>query len=205
MRLRGSCRFPYVVALLIYPYNTHTAHMHTPVFSGGLFPSYSHISTPIDPVYEALLSRASAIYHSTEVPRCLPLVLPTIQLLPFSAEQVIWRDFDKYAQALSRPIRHIIAFFVSIWGFPLHVDNTNLVLSKTVKPEILKRAIKDYMEKYVLCKACKGLNTELIRDTRLRRYRLECKECWGTWPLEVLLKGGHQGMKAERQVLSSSS
>ena len=179
--------------------------MHTPVFSGGLFPSYSHISTPIDPVYEALLSRASAIYHSTEVPRCLPLVLPTIQLLPFSAEQVIWRDFDKYAQALSRPIRHIIAFFVSIWGFPLHVDNTNLVLSKTVKPEILKRAIKDYMEKYVLCKACKGLNTELIRDTRLRRYRLECKECWGTWPLEVLLKGGHQGMKAERQVLSSSS
>lgn len=177
--------------------------MYTPVYSGGLPPFRPHLSSAFDPTYESLLSRALSTHHRAELP---VLTLPPVQLIPFSGEMLLWRDFALFAQAVARPIRHIIAFLVSIWGVSVQVDISGLVLlSRETKAETLRLALEDYKEKYVKCKACKGVKTAFFRDTKLRRYQMKCEECLATRTLEELLKGESQGRKAEQRVLHSSS
>ena len=177
--------------------------MHTPVCSGNLPPHCPHLPTSHDLTYEGLLSRALATHHSAELPSPAP---PPIQLIPFSRELVLWKDFALVAQALARPVRHVIAFLVSIWDVSLQVNMSGLVLlSRKTQAETLRRGLEDYKEKYVQCRACKGGKTALIRDREVRRYRMKCRECLTTRALEVLLRGEGQGRKAEQRLLHSSS
>lgn len=175
--------------------------MNFTAFPGGLPPFLPRVSSDFDPLYEDLLSRAKACHDSAcdlSYQSSLPAVCPRLQR--YTNHMVIWREFTEFVLEIARPVSHVTAFLTSDCGISLRIDREGLILPKTVSSKRLKATLEDYIEEYVLCKGCRGWRTLLDRNVELRRYVMTCRDCLLVRSVEVLLKGGHQGAKAERRL-----
>lgn len=56
-------------------------------------------------------------------------------------------------------------------------SNNEMVLVGGYQPKHFLRLIRKYIEDYVRCINCKGLDTEIVRDANSRLFYLCCKKC----------------------------
>jgi translation initiation factor 2 subunit 2 len=87
-----------------------------------------------------------------------------------------WVNFDSQAVALNRSHQHIIDYFMSELGCGGNLGSNNeMVLVGGFQAKNFLKMIRKYIEDYVRCKDCKGLQTVMVKEDRLTY--LKCEKC----------------------------
>lgn len=89
-----------------------------------------------------------------------------------------WNNFDAQATAIKRDHQHILTYFMTELGCEGNIGSSyEMVLVGGYQPKHFLRLIRKYIEDYVRCINCKGLDTKIDRDEKSRLFYLNCNKC----------------------------
>jgi translation initiation factor 2 beta subunit (eIF-2beta)/eIF-5 len=106
-----------------------------------------------------------------------------------------WNNFDAQASAISRDHQHILTYFMTELGCEGNIGSSNeMVLVGGYQPKHFLRLIRKYIEDYVRCINCKGLDTKIERDEKSRLFYLHCNKCQSARTVQTIT-GRYQATK----------
>lgn len=86
-------------------------------------------------------------------------------------------NLDKVAQDLARDPKLIADFLKKKLNISLIYKNNLLTMSATLQYPTFELALREFIEKYVLCESCKLPETILTFDDKKTKFTLDCKCC----------------------------
>ena len=129
----------------------------------------------LDEVYEKINSCTNNILTQSNI------TLPTPELIKHG-HHFIWKNIDVFLKIINKPAEHFIKFLSNelkcqiIWITESYTDGINLDYNK-LNSKIIYDMMKKYILEYVYCKKCKSTNTQITKDTQLRKYLFVCQNC----------------------------
>lgn len=145
--------------------------------------------------YEVMLERLYKIMNKDEDPGRIKISLPTVERL--GSKRVVWTNFQNSVQALNREPEHIMKFFFNFFTTTGNLDGEGKFIFKNVfKPQQIKTALDEYIQKYVVCKSCKKGNTVFTKERGLTF--MNCRNCHASSTVEEIRTIYHATTHADR-------
>lgn len=145
--------------------------------------------------YEVMLERLYKMMNKEEDPGRIKISLPTIERL--GSKRVVWSNFQGCVQALNREPEHIMRFFFNFFTTTGNLDGEGKLIFKNVfKPQQIKTALDEYIQKYVVCKSCKKGNTVFTKERGLTF--INCRNCHASSTVEEIRTVYHATTHADR-------
>lgn len=145
--------------------------------------------------YEVMLERLYKMMNKDEDPGRIKISLPTVDRL--GSKRVVWTNFQNCVQALNREPDHIMRFFFNFLTTTGNLDGEGKFIFKNVfKPQQIKTALDEYIQKYVVCKSCKKGNTVFTKERGLTF--MNCRNCHASSTVEEIRQIYHATTHADR-------
>ena len=102
-----------------------------------------------------------------------------------NGSKITWKNVKEFLKIMKRQPEHFFNFINFetsnrvLWVSESKSDGLNFLYK--VKVDALNVIVNKYLNEYVICKSCKGLNTKLEKDQQIRKYKLQCKCCNTTY------------------------
>jgi len=109
------------------------------------------------------------------------LVLPNPEL-DKGTTRVVWKNIKAFLKVTNTPPDHLFEFLEKQTGKKLtwysdSVSDGLIVHDKKFPVNEAVTLMKKYTDNYVLCKICRKSNTNMFRDTEIRKYKIKCEDC----------------------------
>jgi translation initiation factor 2 subunit 2 len=99
-------------------------------------------------------------------------------------------NFMPLCKELNRDPNHMMAYILSELSVAGNLDGTErLVLRGRFSPSALGSVARKYVSEYVICHACKKIDTIIIKDKRNRLHVLHCDTCHATRTISAIVQG----------------
>jgi translation initiation factor 2 subunit 2 len=99
-------------------------------------------------------------------------------------------NFIPLCKELNRDPNHMMAYILSELSVAGNLDGTQrLVLKGRFSPSALGSVARKYVTEYVICHACKKINTIILKDKTNRLHVLHCDVCQATRTISSIQQG----------------
>lgn len=124
--------------------------------------------------YAYLLSRVYKDNKLTEIAKTV-LVAPEVNRI---ARKSFWTNCQHFCSSIGRDCNHVTHFIISELSTTGSFDNYGTYIIKgRYDCDKIQSVLRQYIASYVICDACKSLNTYLERDPSNRLLMLICSNC----------------------------
>lgn len=150
--------------------------------------------------YDDLLTRVFDIMKSFEQDdkSKQKLILAPLRIVHSGKRRTSFINFGETCKSLRRTPKHLMAFLLADLNTSGTIDSTGrLVLKGGFLSKQIENLVNRYMEEYVLCHACRSLDTRLVREARL--YFVVCDSCTSKSSV-ANLKCGFQAVRTPRKL-----
>ena len=108
------------------------------------------------------------------------LILPNPELEK-STTRILWK-VKSFLDRIQNPKEHFYDFVASETGKKINwvsecISDGIIIHAKKISQNDIITLMKKYVDLYVLCKICKSSQTEMHRDTEIKKYRIKCIHC----------------------------
>jgi translation initiation factor 2 subunit 2 len=115
-------------------------------------------------------------------------------------KKTCWTNFSEYETSLNRTTDHMQSFVLSELGTTGSIDGSNQFILKTrMMAKNAENLLRKYIEEYVRCNNCKGIETDLIKDPVSRLHFIQCKRCLANRSVAAIKAGYQATTKADRK------
>ncbi|MFQ5763057.1 MAG: translation initiation factor IF-2 subunit beta [Candidatus Bathyarchaeia archaeon] len=123
--------------------------------------------------YEALLGRLYSKIPTvaTEKKR---FEVPHVQSMTAGSRTFI-QNFRQISEALNREKEHVLRYFLKELATAGSLEGEQAVFQGKFYNELLRRLTEDYVQAFIICPVCKGPDTKIVKEDRLRF--LVCEAC----------------------------
>lgn len=135
-----------------------------------------------DYTYEEMLTRLYSLMPKEKVDllnsgKRERITIPPPAIARYGGSRIAIMNFSKISKSINRENEHIQKFFVSEMSISSSSIDSNgvLIMKCKLKQEQIEKLLKQYIQKYVRCWSCKGLNTDFTKKDR-QLYTL-CNNC----------------------------
>jgi translation initiation factor 2 subunit 2 len=154
--------------------------------------SYDHM---LEALYEQLYKDRPHLATGLAAKRIKPPVLARV-----GTKKTCWTNFSEYEVSLNRPSEHLLSFVLAELGTTGSIDGSNQLILKTrMLTKNAENLLRKYIDEYVKCGSCKGLQTDLVRDPATKIHFITCKSCLASRSSTVIKAGYHATTKADRK------
>lgn len=154
-------------------------------------------SSEADETYEQLLTRFFEILQEKNPEMASARSghkarIPEPQVERDGNKKTLFSNIKLIADAIHRPVDHVILFMFTELGTSGSVDGTQrLVIKGRFQAKQIEGVLRRYIKEYVSCKTCKSVNTRLTKENRL--YFLDCNSCGSRRSVQSI-KAGYQAV-----------
>lgn len=124
--------------------------------------------------------RLDEVYEKLGTKKSKKIIIPKPELEK-GPTKIHWKNVKQLLRKIKRPPDHFITFLNNEIGdkasWKTASKSDGILLMGRFRQEDINRYIKKYLDKYVSCPICHGINTSIKKDINLRKYKLRCKEC----------------------------
>ncbi len=153
-----------------------------------------------DPTYDQMLSRIYDKMHADRPSLIGDAVMKRIKppsLSRLGTKKTCWTNFSDYEVSLNRSSDHLQSFVLSELGTTGSIDGDNQLILKTkIMAKNAENLLRKYIEEYVRCRNCKGIETDLVKDSTSRLHFIQCKRCLASRSVAAI-KAGYQATTKE--------
>jgi translation initiation factor 2 beta subunit (eIF-2beta)/eIF-5 len=108
------------------------------------------------------------------------LILPNPELEK-STTRILWKP-KSFLDRIQNPKEHFYEFISRETGKKINwvsncISDGIIIHAKKISQNDIINLMKKYVDLYVLCKICKSSQTEMQRDTEIKKYRIKCIHC----------------------------
>ena len=93
----------------------------------------------------------------------------------FEGRKTVIVNFKKIVTSMNRDVKILSSYLGKELAAPVLYDDPRLIIQARVDSDSLSSALTLFVKKYVLCPACKGPDTKLVKRRRL--IILKCEIC----------------------------
>ena len=94
------------------------------------------------------------------------------------AKKTSFFNFQEVCASLNRDPNHVSTFILSELSTTGSVDGQDqLSIKGKFGQNTIDSVMRNYTNEYIMCKMCRGMNTQFIRDPHNRLTRLKCNQC----------------------------
>jgi len=98
-----------------------------------------------------------------------------------STTRILWK-VKSFLDRIQNPKEHFYDFVASETGKKINwvsecISDGIIIHAKKISQNDIITLMKKYVDLYVLCKICKSSQTEMRRDTEIKKYRIKCIHC----------------------------
>lgn len=96
--------------------------------------------------------------------------------------RIIWKNIKAFLKITNTPPDHLFDFIEKqtnkkISWFSESVSEGLIIHDKRFTKNEVVALMKKYTDNYVLCNICKKSNTQMFKDTEIRKYKIKCEDC----------------------------
>ncbi len=99
--------------------------------------------------------------------------------------RTIVSNFHQIASALRRDPEHLLKYILRELATPGELKSNELILGRKINPDTINEKIKDYVNKFVICRECKSPDTQLTKEDQISF--LKCTACGAKRPIMSLI------------------
>lgn len=100
------------------------------------------------------------------------------RVLREGTKKTVFANFIEFCNLIHRDPNHVMAFILEELSIAGSLDGTQrLIIRGRFSPSAIESVSRKYVRDYVLCKACKGIDTLLTKDKLSRLTFLSCNRC----------------------------
>lgn len=107
--------------------------------------------------------------------------IPIVRVERVGLRTVI-RNFKELAEVTRREQEHLAKFLGKQLATINWIRGNELVLQGVLRSEQVQQKFNEYVEHYVICKACRNPDTQLLKEDRF--LFLRCEACGCRYPVE---------------------
>ena len=120
----------------------------------------------LDEIYESLTGNSEVFGEKKNISA------PEVK---YENRKTTWSNYGKNCLQINRTPTQLQKFIESELAVETSIDaKTNLILRGKYNFNMVASNFKKYIKNYVICSACKSLNTEIVRNTSNRLDYLKC-------------------------------
>lgn len=108
--------------------------------------------------------------------------IPTPKII-YEGRRTVVFNFKQLATVLNRNARFITSFIGKEIAAPAIYDDPRLIIQARVDRRTFGAVINKFLKKFVICPACKGPDTKLVRMRRI--LAIKCEICGTETPVEA--------------------
>lgn len=99
-------------------------------------------------------------------------------------------NFNHLCTTLHRDHEHVMAYILAEFSATGSIDGTKrLLLKGKFSPASIETVARKYIREYVICDACKCLQTTIDRDKTSRLLFLRCNQCFASRAVQPITQG----------------
>lgn len=96
--------------------------------------------------------------------------------------RIVWKNVKDFLKITKTPPEHFYDFIEKessrkINWFSESISDGLIIHYNRVTINEITMWMRKYISEYVLCKVCKHGNTEMVRDSNIRKWYVKCKDC----------------------------
>ena len=153
--------------------------------------------------YRDLLSR---IYNENMPSERKKISMQPPQIQRVGTRRTLWANFQETCSTMKRKPEHVFKFFLAELGTDGSIDgNSRFVIKGNYQPKYIESLLRKYIAEYVTCQMCRGVNTDINRDSVSRMHFMHCNDCGASRSVAAISKGFHATGKGERRAARNSS
>lgn len=190
-------------ATSVAPAASTTATQSTKSTSGSTPPARPF---PVDDraTYVALMTRVYDALRANNpdlVNKKKAIIRPP-QVMRVGTARVLWVNFAEICKMMKRDPDHVFRYFLAELGTTGSIDGSDRFLMKgKFVPKYIESLLKKYINEYVTCQSCRGVDTRLSRDSLTRMHFMHCESCGASRAVQAIQKGYHATSKGERRTV----
>ncbi len=121
-------------------------------------------------------------------------------LAKIGTKKTCWTNFSDYQVTFNRPIDHMQSFVLSELGTTGSLNEDNQLIMKTrIMTKNVESLLRKYIDQYVRCSTCKGIETNLVKDSASKLHFIQCKTCMASRSVAAIKAGYQATTKADRK------
>ncbi len=152
---------------------------------------------PANYSYDSLLKKIPfELNQQTEIKK---LILKPPRIVRISTRKVSWTNFNELCSAINRNPEHVMQFFLEELSTTGVINGAyHLIINGRYRSQNIETLIKQYVNKYVICRMCRSSDTKFERNATNRLYFINCQLCSATRTVPNIHAGYHATTKADR-------
>ena len=120
--------------------------------------------------------------------------------------RIIWKNFAEICRTMRRDQNHVMNFFLTELSTTGSMTSQQEFLMKgKFVPKYIESLLKKYINEYVTCHMCRGVDTKLSRDTNARMNIMTCEKCGATRAVAPIQKGFQATSREERRAARNAA
>uniref|UniRef100_A0A7S3AM82 protein-synthesizing GTPase n=1 Tax=Haptolina ericina TaxID=156174 RepID=A0A7S3AM82_9EUKA len=141
-------------------------------------PTPDEAQAQLDQSYRSLFSALQDMLHPDGEPsEKEKLKLPPPEVTKPNSKTACVVNFGSICTVINRSAEHVAAFVQTELGTTSSLDEQRSLRVQYANPKKMEQLIRRYVRDYVVCQACKSLNTSLVRSATSRLQFLQCAAC----------------------------
>lgn len=155
-----------------------------------------------DYTYEELLSRVFAILTEKNPELAggkKRVLLKPPEVVREGTKKTVFVNFMELSKMMNRNSEHVQQFLLAELGTSGSLDGqSRLIIKGRFQPKNFEVTLRRYVNDYVLCHACKSMDTLLDKDSNTRLSYLRCQQCGASRSVQTI-KAGFVARVAKRK------
>ncbi len=121
-------------------------------------------------------------------------------LAKIGTKKTCWTNFSDYQVTFNRPLDHMQSFVLAELGTTGSLNEENQLIMKTrIMTKNVESLLRKYIDEYVRCVTCKGIETNLVKDSASKLHFIQCKKCLASRSVAAIKAGYLATTKADRK------
>jgi translation initiation factor 2 subunit 2 len=115
------------------------------------------------------------------------LVIPP-PIIEKSTTKINWKNIKDFLKVTKTPPEHLFAFIEKhinekISWFSNSMSDGLLIFNKKIKTSEISNIMIKYIKEFVICKNCNKSDTMMHKDSTIRKWKINCKDCKSEYTL----------------------
>ncbi len=156
-----------------------------------------------EPTYDQMLER---LYDQMRADRpdiagpALPKRIKPPTVAKMGTKKTCWTNFSDYQVSFNRPLDHMQSFVLSELGTTGSLNEENqLIMKARIMSKNVESLLRKYIDEYVRCATCKGIDTNMVKDSATKLHFIQCKKCLASRSVAAIKAGYQATTKADRK------
>ncbi len=156
-----------------------------------------------EPTYDQMLER---LYDQMRADRpdtagpALPKRIKPPTVAKMGTKKTCWTNFSDYQVSFNRPLDHMQSFVLSELGTTGSLNEENqLIMKARIMSKNVESLLRKYIDEYVRCATCKGIDTNMVKDSASKLHFIQCKKCLASRSVAAIKAGYQATTKADRK------